>query len=259
MQKIALIEIDAVYFYYLSIFCTSYDDFNINETSSYVDLVPLYRMMQNKVRTHNSRELLHPNAFAEGINLYNVLLPMHEQYRLVKQMLSWHTLSQFYNPKKGNSYICHMPCTMALTYMSSQTKHIDVHHHFTCQNITDGFFTTVWIPTSNMTSDIFTKPLSSTLFLHHCEPWDSFTADLYPPFSFLFFFPSFSPSLFFCLNTCPDGGVLVLVPTGQDQTLVTWLDSLYILLCSTLSLLLSSVVIYSLTLRYILLVFPLPL
>ena len=36
------------------------------------------------------------------------------------------------------------------------------------------------------------------------------------------------PSLFFCLNTCPDGGVLVLVPTGQDQTLVMWLDSPYI-------------------------------
>ena len=55
--------------------------------------------------------------------------------------------------------------------ISSQAKHIDVHHHFICQNITDsdGFFTTVWIPTSDMTSDIFTKPLSSTLFLHHCE------------------------------------------------------------------------------------------
>ena len=169
MQKVALIEIDAVYFYYLSIFCTSHDDFNINETSSYVDLVPLYGMMQNKVRTHNSRELLNPDAFAEGINLYNVLLPMHEQYQLLKQMLSWHALSQFDNPKKGNSYICHEPCTMALTYMSSQTKHIDVHHHFICQSITDRFFTTVWVPTSNMTSDIFTKPLSSTLFLHHCE------------------------------------------------------------------------------------------
>ena len=40
-QKIALIEIDAVYLYYLSIFRTSHDDFNINETSSYVDLAPL--------------------------------------------------------------------------------------------------------------------------------------------------------------------------------------------------------------------------
>ena len=116
-QKFALIEIDAVYLYYLSIFHTSHDDFNINEASSYVDLAPLYRTMQNKVQTHNSRELPHPDAFAEGINLYNVLLPMREQYQLVKQMPSWHTLSQFDNPKKGNSYICHVPCTMALTCM----------------------------------------------------------------------------------------------------------------------------------------------
>ena len=67
-QKVALIEIDAVYLYYLSIFRTSHDDFNINLTSSYVDLAPLYgndEAMQNRVRTRNGRGTLHPDTFAE--------------------------------------------------------------------------------------------------------------------------------------------------------------------------------------------------
>ena len=61
-------------------------------------------------------------------------------------------------------------CTIANTdIISSRTKHIDVHHHFICQHINDGSFITTWIPTSDMTADIFTKPLSSILFLHHCN------------------------------------------------------------------------------------------
>lgn len=51
--------------------------------------------------------------------------------------------------------------------ISSRTKHIDVCHHFLCDLINDGSFMTVWIPTTNMTANIFTKPLLSTLFLHH--------------------------------------------------------------------------------------------
>jgi Reverse transcriptase (RNA-dependent DNA polymerase) len=61
-------------------------------------------------------------------------------------------------------------CTIANTdTVSSRTKHIDVRHHFIRQHITDGSFTTIWIPTNDMTADIFTKPLSSTLFLRHRE------------------------------------------------------------------------------------------
>ena len=51
--------------------------------------------------------------------------------------------------------------------ISSRTKHIDVRHHFIRHHVNDGSFTTVWIPTIHMTADIFTKPLLTTLFIHH--------------------------------------------------------------------------------------------
>ena len=41
---------------------------NINETSSYVDLAPLYgnnQETQDKLRVRNGRGLLHPDVFAE--------------------------------------------------------------------------------------------------------------------------------------------------------------------------------------------------
>jgi NifB/MoaA-like Fe-S oxidoreductase len=60
-----LIEVDALY---LSIFRTSHKDPNINETSSYVDLAPLYgndEKMQNKVRRCDGTGKLHPDVFAE--------------------------------------------------------------------------------------------------------------------------------------------------------------------------------------------------
>jgi Reverse transcriptase (RNA-dependent DNA polymerase) len=61
-------------------------------------------------------------------------------------------------------------CTIANTdSISSRTKHIDVRHHFIRQHLNDGTFITVWVPTSDMTADIFTKPLLSTLFLRHRE------------------------------------------------------------------------------------------
>ena len=59
-------------------------------------------------------------------------------------------------------------CTIANTdVISSRTKHIDVRHHFIRQHLKEGSFTTIWIPTSDMTADLFTKPLLSTLFLRH--------------------------------------------------------------------------------------------
>lgn len=59
-------------------------------------------------------------------------------------------------------------CTIANTdSISSRTKHIDVRHHFIRQHLNDGSFITKWVPTSDMTADIFTKPLLSTLFLRH--------------------------------------------------------------------------------------------
>lgn len=53
---------------YVSVFRTSHRDPNINETSSYVDLAPLYgnsQKDQDLVRNKNGRGMLHPDAFAE--------------------------------------------------------------------------------------------------------------------------------------------------------------------------------------------------
>ncbi|KAF8906299.1 linoleate diol synthase [Gymnopilus junonius] len=51
-----------------SVFRTSHRDWNINETSSYVDLAPLYgnnQETQDRVRIRDGRGKLHPDAFAE--------------------------------------------------------------------------------------------------------------------------------------------------------------------------------------------------
>lgn len=51
-----------------SVFRTSHRDPNINETSSYVDLAPLYGNNledQNRVRARDGRGRLHPDVFAE--------------------------------------------------------------------------------------------------------------------------------------------------------------------------------------------------
>ena len=51
-----------------SVFQTSHDNVNINETSSYVDLAPLYgvnREKQNEVCAFGGRGLLYPNVFSE--------------------------------------------------------------------------------------------------------------------------------------------------------------------------------------------------
>lgn len=50
---------------------------------------------------------------------------------------------------------------------SSRTKHIDVRYHFIREKIHDGTFDTTWIPTADMTADIFTKPLAFPLFAKH--------------------------------------------------------------------------------------------
>lgn len=51
-----------------SVFRTSHKDVNINETSSYVDLAPLYghnEEAQAKIRVFDGRGLLKPDTFAE--------------------------------------------------------------------------------------------------------------------------------------------------------------------------------------------------
>ena len=67
-------------------------------------------------------------------------------------------------------------CTIANTdVISSRTKHIDVRHHFIRQHLNEGTFVTTWIPTSDITADILTKPLLLTLFIHHCDNLGLFT------------------------------------------------------------------------------------
>ncbi|KAJ3484899.1 hypothetical protein NLJ89_g11945 [Agrocybe chaxingu] len=51
--------------------------------------------------------------------------------------------------------------------ISSRSKHIDIRHHFLRSHITDGTFTTSWIPTADMPADIFTKSLPFPAFSRH--------------------------------------------------------------------------------------------
>ena len=49
-------------------FRTSHGDVSINETSSYVDLAPLYGNDQktlDNIRLHNGRGMIHPDRFSE--------------------------------------------------------------------------------------------------------------------------------------------------------------------------------------------------
>lgn len=50
---------------------------------------------------------------------------------------------------------------------SSRSKHIDVRYHFIRERIDDGTFETIWLPTADMTADIFTKPLPVPSFEKH--------------------------------------------------------------------------------------------
>ena len=58
---------------YPSVFRTSHSDPNVNETSSYCDLSPLYghnAEVQEKVRAYNGLGYLHPDTFGEDRLLF---------------------------------------------------------------------------------------------------------------------------------------------------------------------------------------------
>ena len=63
-----------------------------------------------------------------------------------------------------NQAACSLSNSIAI---SARSKHIDIRHHFICAHIHDGSFSTIWIPTTDMPADIFTKSLSSILFMRH--------------------------------------------------------------------------------------------
>jgi hypothetical protein len=71
---------------------------------------------------------------------------------------------------KTLSILCDNQSTQSIANtdaISSRTKHIDVSYHFIWEHIANKAFSTIWIPTSDMVADIFTKPLLHTLFTHH--------------------------------------------------------------------------------------------
>ena len=51
--------------------------------------------------------------------------------------------------------------------ISARSKHIDIRHHFIRDHVLDGSFSTTWIPTADMPSDIFTKALPFPTFSRH--------------------------------------------------------------------------------------------
>ena len=53
--------------------------------------------------------------------------------------------------------------------VSASSKHIDIRHHFICDHVLNGSFSTTWIPTSDMPANIFMKPLPFPVFSHHCD------------------------------------------------------------------------------------------
>ena len=67
--------------------------------------------------------------------------------------------------------LCDNQSTLALIQsksVSSCSKHIDVQYHFIRGHVSNGTFSTTWIPTEDMTADILTKPLPFPLFCKHC-------------------------------------------------------------------------------------------
>ena len=56
---------------------------------------------------------------------------------------------------------------LALNALSSRSKYIDVWYHFIREHVSDGTFSTTWIPTEDMTADILTKPLPLPTFSKH--------------------------------------------------------------------------------------------
>jgi linoleate 10R-lipoxygenase len=92
-----------------SVFRTSHYDVNINETSSYVDLSPLYghnQAAQDKVRVRDGRGLLYPDVFAEdrllllppAVCVILVLFSRNHNY-IAKRILEINERGTYVDPK----------------------------------------------------------------------------------------------------------------------------------------------------------------
>ena len=54
-----------------------------------------------------------------------------------------------------------------LNMVSNHAKHINIQYHFIRDHVAQGAIIIKWIPTKDMTADIFTKPLPLLIHLHH--------------------------------------------------------------------------------------------
>ena len=61
-----------------------------------------------------------------------------------------------------NQAVCSLSNSLAI---SAHSKHIDIRHHFIRCHIRAGSFSTIWLPTTDMPADIFTKALSFPVLL----------------------------------------------------------------------------------------------
>ena len=136
--------------------------------------------------------------------------------------------------------------------ISSRTKHIDIRHHFICQHIADG---SLWSLGSLQVKwrQIYSQNPSCQHFIFITRKlWDLFLDLFFRSFFPLFSFFSFSLScsffnfIFYCSDTCPDGGVLECTPYsfGSGHYLhnfvycyhVTNSDTIYTFICTSLHL-----------------------
>lgn len=91
-----------------------------------------------------------------------------------------------------------------LNVISNHAKHIDLRYHFIRDHITEGTLKVNWIPTEDMTADIFTKPLPCPLHMRHAVSLglvlSNITQDIIPYLS--------CPIFILSLRECVDSGLI---------------------------------------------------
>jgi len=55
------------------------------------------------------------------------------------------------------------------TIAPNHTCHIDIREHYVSEKVRDGMIMMKWVPTTEQTADIFTKPLPRDIFMKHAK------------------------------------------------------------------------------------------
>ena len=114
-------------------------------------LVSLSAVKQNSIALSSTEAKYYAmtHAFKEGLWLHTFLevlkFPVPHPFAILSD----------------NQAACSLSTSPAI---SACSKHIDIHHHFIRNHVINGYFSTIWIPTSDMPADIFTKLLSFPIF-----------------------------------------------------------------------------------------------